>query len=123
MSKFAQWTDKSNKLQSAISWAGNKNKPDSQDGSNYSLVVRQPHREMFQYCGQAYAGASNYHAMPESLLPYLAEALKQNGSELIALAIRMMAEDVSQLAIDSEDEVNDMVKKIESAKLIAQNKI
>ena len=120
MSKFAQWSDKSNKLQSAISWAGNKSKIDSQDNSHYSLVVRQPHREMLQYCGQAYAGANNYHAMPEALLPYLEKALKQQGKELIELAISLMADDVNRLAVDSEAEVNIMVKQIEVAKQLIQ---
>lgn len=120
MSKFAQWSDKSNKLQSAINWAKNKDKIDSQDNKPYSLVVRQPHREMLQYCGQSYAGANNYHAMPESLLPYLEKALKQQGKELIAAAVSLMADDVNQLAIDSEDEVNSMVQQIEAAKRLTQ---
>ena len=120
MSKFTQWSDKSNKLKSAISWAENKNKIDSQDNSHYSLVVRQPHREMLQYCGQAYAGASNYHVMPESLLPYLEKALKKQGEELIELAVSLMTDDVNKLAVDSEDEVNLMMRQIEAAKQIVQ---
>lgn len=116
MSKFAQWSVKSNDLKKSKEWANNKYKTDSQDGKFYQLKVNQPSHEFFKYCGQAYAGANNYHSAPRELMPYLQRAIKNNGSKLIDEAIRLMSIDNDALAIESESEVNAMLELINKAK-------
>jgi len=71
---------------------------------------------MFQYCGQAYAGANNYHKAPDAFLPYLQVALEQKGVEIIDLALELMKVDVNHLAVESEGEVRAMIAQIEKAK-------
>ena len=107
MSEFKNWTLKKDQLKKAQEWQANKSKVDSQDGSLYvpSITVG---IQTIQYCGQAYAGANNYHACDESLVPYLRDAVKKHHSELVATAITLMQKDADELALKAKDEVKQL---------------
>lgn len=114
MEKYNQYKNLAEKLKEAKNWINNKNKIDSQSHTPYSL-----HNISFsaEYCGQAYAGANNYHDSPKEFNNYMSKVIKMNFSELADKAILLMDKDVIKALIDCELEINEMQKNIESSKL------
>jgi hypothetical protein len=114
MEKYKQYKTLIDILKESKNWINNKNKIDSQSHTSYSL-----HNISFSadYCGQAYAGANNYHSSPKEFNAYMSKAIKRNFSQLTDEAILLMEEDVKKALIACELEINEMQKNIELSKL------
>lgn len=115
MSKFSDWQKAMNHVFSAKSWMANKNRIDSQDRGRYTLLVRLG-RDSIQYCGQASAGANNYHAPDESFLAAMNEVIKSNYSSLFNMALEKLQLIESELAVAASEEVEQMLADIKAAK-------
>ena len=113
MEKYKQYRTLNDNLKEAKNWINNKEKTDSQSGTRYSL-----HNISFtaDYCGQAYAGANNYHGSPKEFNVYMAKAIKRNFCQLTTEAISLMGEDVKKALIACEDEIRGIQEAIELSK-------
>jgi len=114
MEKYKQYKTLADKLKESKDWINNKNKSDSQSHTPYSLCNVSFSAD---YCGQAYAGANNYHSSPKEFNAYMSKAIKRNFSQLTQEAISLMEEDVKKALIACEVEINEIQKNIESSKL------
>lgn len=114
MEKYKQYKDLADKLKESKNWINNKNKIDSQSHKSYSL-----HNISFsaEYCGQAYAGANNYHGSPKEFNEYMSKAIKRNFSQLADDAILLMEADVKEALIACELEIDGIQKNIKLSKL------
>ena len=110
--KHEKWLKAKKDLQEAEKWLANKDKKDSQSGKLYKLIVRLG-KESFQYCGQAYAGATNYHSAPKSLNTQLEAVIKRNFHKLYAEAIEEMTKEVVDLGKESKEEIQGMLAEID----------
>lgn len=113
MEKYKEYEDLKQTLNEAKGWLNNKDKTDSQSHTRYSL-----HNISFSadYCGQAYAGANNYHGSPKQFNAYMSKVIKRNFCALTEEAILLMEEDVKKALIECELEINEIQKKIELSK-------
>lgn len=113
MEKYTQYKNLTDILKQSKGWVNNKNKIDFQSHTPYSL-----HNISFsaEYCGQAYAGANNYHDSPKEFNNYMSKVIKMNFSELADKAILLMEEDVKKALIACEQEINKIQKDIELLK-------
>lgn len=114
MSNFKNWTESQAAVRAAESWISNRSKIDSQDHSRYEPV--KVYNITFQYCGQDYAGANNYHESPSSFSEYLARAVNEMRKEIEDRALVLLKDDNKKRAIAAEEEVNCMLAEISKAK-------
>jgi hypothetical protein len=110
MSKFTEWQKSKADLKSAKSWVSNRSKKDSQDGRRYAKVQLQSLK--LEYCGQAYAGANNYHESPESFNKYLAKAVGLLREKIEDEALKLLEAESNEKAILANDEVSEMMDEI-----------
>ena len=68
--------------QSILSWLKNAELKDSQSGRRYSLRL-DVNGVQAMYCGQAYAGAKNYHDAPDQLNAAIKEAIERHKDTLV----------------------------------------
>ena len=108
---YQKWADQKQKLAVAKAWLKNKDKIDSQSNSRYSRYV-QVGRGTFQFCGQAYAGANNYHEMPESLAHEVAEILKGDMVSIVERAIEAMERKKVKLGEEAKEEIEGFLNEI-----------
>lgn len=113
--KYKNWQEAKKNVSAAISWLSNSSKIDSQDRGQYSLSVRLS-RDSIQYCGQAYAGANNYHETPESFKDAMQEVIKKNSANLFQQALDILKQKEKELAVEASDEVDEMLAEIKAAK-------
>ncbi len=97
----------------AESWMANSRKIDSQCSKPYSLTGLKFSAE---YCGQAYAGANNYHKSPSDFNQAMQEVIAENFSALSAKALSKMMERERLALIACEDEVASVQADIAAAK-------
>ena len=109
--KHEKWLKAKKDLQEAEKWLANKDKKDSQSGKLYAFIVRLG-KESFQYCGQAYAGATNYHSAPKSLNTKLESVIKRNFHKLYVEAIEEMAKEAADLGKESKEELENMLAEV-----------
>lgn len=121
MSNVKKWQDAKLDLNRAIEWAGNNGKIDSQSGNRYSTVVR-IRAETMQFCGQAYAGESNYHSPYEAMRRALERSIKFNFMQIVDDAINIMKEDCDKLAIEAKEEVQKQLEEIEGVESNENNR-
>lgn len=107
MSKFKDWIKLRNELERAKSFQSNESKTNSQDNMYYKPIPS-ANTQTIRYCGQAYAGANNYHECDESFAPYIGKAIKKLHRELISTAIELMQKDVDALSEKAKDEVEQL---------------
>ena len=110
--KHEKWLKAKKDLQEAQNWFANKDKKHSQSGELYGFIVRLG-KESFQYCGQAYAGATNYHSAPKSLNTKLESVIKRNFHKLYVEAIEEMAKEAADLGKESKEEIQGMLAEID----------
>ena len=109
--KHEKWLKAKKDLQEAQNWFANKDKKHSQSGELYGFMVR-INNEAFQYCGQARAGATNYHPAPKSLNAKLGAVIKRNFHKLYAEAIEEMAKEVVDSGKESKEELENMLAEV-----------
>lgn len=98
---------------SAFEWMANKDKIDSQDHKPYALNKVSVSAE---YCGQAYAGATNYHKSPEAFNTALEVVIRMEFGRLSQLALERLR-DVERVAlIGCEDDISAITDEIATAK-------
>ncbi|PHR55954.1 MAG: hypothetical protein COA43_14645 [Robiginitomaculum sp.] len=112
MSKFNEWQQTKQQLSAAKSWVSNRLQLDSQDGKLYTKVKLQSVK--FEYCGQAYAGANNYHEAPKEFQKYIALAINEMRTEIEDLALKKLSADNDECAINAKSEVESMLLDINS---------
>lgn len=113
MNNFMKWQRSKSEIKEAKSWLSNKQKIDSQNNEYYKLIVREPHKELYQFCGQAYSGANNYHEMPDCLLPFIAESLKKNFDLIVGDALSAMEDSASKNKAVVEQELKQALAEIQ----------
>lgn len=113
MEKYKKYEQFENNLRVVNNWLSNKENVDSQSHNRYSL-----HNIVFsaEYCGQAYAGANNYHASPEILNKYMSKVIKKRFLELTEEAVSLLEQDSMSLLIEAETELKEIQEKINLAK-------
>lgn len=115
MEKYKIYQKRSNAVEKAEEWLSNANKKDSQCGNPYKLI--KPNDILaFQYCGQTYAGANNYHDIPDSLAKALTSVIYRNFSSLIYQAMDELKEEERKALISCQDEIREIQKAIDLAK-------
>ncbi|GEM_PF-2680949 len=97
----------------AENWMANSGKIDSQCNKPYLLTNVKFSAE---YCGQAYAGANNYHKSPGDFNQAMQEVIAENFSALSAKALNKMMERERLALIACEDEVASVQADIVAAK-------
>lgn len=113
MEEYKKYESLENNLREARSWLSNKDNLDSQSRTLYSL-----HNIVFSadYCGQAYAGATNYHSSPKKLNEYMSKVIKTRFIELTSEAVSLMEKDAEFLLTKAESEIKTIQGKIDLAK-------
>jgi hypothetical protein len=74
---------------SVLAWLKNASKVDSQSCTNYSLRL-DVNSVLAMYCGQAYAGAKNYHDAPGELNKEIAAEIQRNRHTLVTAAAKSL---------------------------------
>jgi hypothetical protein len=117
---FYQWKKCQSNRKKALNWLGNAQKTDSQSGGLYDLKVRLG-KESVEYCGQAYAGANNYHSCPEEFIKYVEMAIIRKFTDITDEAMRIMKNEEDKAAIAAKDGILDQLKEIEEIENNKQN--
>lgn len=86
----------------ATDWLGNKLSIDSQDRKPYTL---RGIKFTAQYCGQSYAGATNYHDSPEAFNAAMAEVIRRNFDSLAEKAFDILSNKESEALIACKDDL------------------
>ena len=115
MGKFYEWQETKVHLNSAKEWIKNREKIHSQDGKRYKQVPLY-NMHPLQYCGQAYAGANNYHESPVEFNKYLCMAFNEFRTQIEDRALELMVKSTNELGIDAELEVKKMLDEISKIK-------
>lgn len=97
----------------ARDWLANKDKIDSQARTPYDLNKVACSAE---YCGQSYAGASNYHKSPDAFNTALAAVIRQEFSRLSDLAIARLEATEREALIACEADIARLNDEIATAK-------
>jgi len=113
MEKYKEYEKFKNDVVVATNWVNNKNKRDSQSGTNYSL-----HNISFkaEYCGQAYAGANNYHKSPEIFNNYVEKVIANNYDKIFQEALLLMNSDLDKKLLLCQIEIEAIQQEIKEAK-------
>lgn len=87
MESYSHYLRTKKNTKDASSWMANKDKTDSQDRQPYTLA-----KIVFQaeYCGQASAGAPNYHKSPESFNTAMQAVIREEFSRLSKMALERL---------------------------------
>lgn len=94
-------------------WMANREKIDSQDSRRYMLANMKFSAE---YCGQAYAGATNYHKSPERFNEAMAQVIKERFDELSKAALAKLINLEAEMLIGCEQDIAAMQDQIATAK-------
>ena len=113
MSMFNEWQETKQAVKQAISWIGNRDKVDSQDGRRYVKVKIQ--KIKLEYCGQSYAGANNYHEAPAYFQSYLALAINEMREEIEDRALELLKKENDSRAVKAKSDVEAMMLEINEA--------
>lgn len=97
----------------AAAWIANKDKIDSQDRKPYGLCNLSFGAE---YCGQSYAGASNYHKSPSSFNSAMTQVIKERFAELSEAALNKIKATESKALIACEADLAALQNEILDAK-------
>ncbi|QAY85368.1 hypothetical protein [Pseudomonas arsenicoxydans] len=100
----------------ATDWLGNKVKIDSQDGRPYMFANV---KFSAQYCGQSYAGATNYHDSPEAFNAAMAEVIRRDFDSLAEKAFAILSKKESEALIACKDDLAAVQAEIEEAESAA----
>ena len=111
MSKFNKYLKIKSMVSKAKDWRSNSTKEDSQNGKRYGKVVR-VNNETLQYCGQAYAGANNYHSPDKEFTVYIEKAIKHNFGKIVDDAISYAEADLKECGENARDEIEKILKDI-----------
>lgn len=98
----------------AEDWLSNSDKCDSQSGKRYSLAYLEVTRATF--CGQAYAGAKNYHDAPKEFLTALSVAAANMREQLFAAALRILRDKERAALVECEAWLGKMQERVAAAK-------
>lgn len=113
MSHYDKWQSAKKERAEVLAWIANKNKIDSQSGGTYSLLVSSQCLKI-DYCGQAYAGAKNYHECPEKMRKVLSYLITKNFESLEKEAIALIDEEIKNLGESARDDVKKMLGEIDA---------
>ena len=97
----------------ARDWLANKDKIDSQTRTRYDLNKVACSAE---YCGQSYAGASNYHKSPDAFNTAIAAVIRQEFARLSELAIARLEATEREALIACEADIAKLNDEIAAAK-------
>jgi len=100
----------------ATDWLGNKQKTDSQSGQKYLFANV---KFAAQYCGQSYAGATNYHDSPEAFNAAMAEVIREDFEALSARALAKLIKKELTAMIACKDDLAAVQAEIEQAESAA----
>ncbi len=97
----------------AAGWVANKNKIDSQDRKPYGLCNLSFSAE---YCGQSYAGATNYHKSPASFNSAMTLVIQERFAELSEAALNKIKANEGKALIACEADLAALQSEIVDAK-------
>ncbi|MGV6396948.1 hypothetical protein ACTUVN_002643 [Pseudomonas caspiana] len=100
----------------AADWLGNKQKIDSQNRKPYTLSSV---KVSAQYCGQSYAGATNYHDSPEAFNAAMAEVIRRDFESLTDKALAILSKKESEALIACKDDLAAVQAEIAEAESAA----
>lgn len=120
MNTYHQWKKCQSNRKKTLNWLSNAEKIDSQSGQLYNLKVRLG-KESVEYCGQAYAGANNYHSYPEEFIRYMEMAIIRKFVDITNEAMRIMKNEEDKAAIAAKAGILDQLKEIEEIENEKQN--
>lgn len=98
---------------SASEWLANKGKIDSQDRKPYVLTKVSVSAE---FCGQAYAGATNYHKSPDAFNTALEVVIRKDFGRLSQMALERLQAIEREALIGCEADIAAMNDEIATAK-------
>jgi hypothetical protein len=110
--KYEKYVEHKKHLGLAKKFVNLLSKRDSQSGTPYSRLSSLS-TDSLQLCGQAYAGAKNYHEPNKEFIAYINNWIKKHFDQIVLESYSMMEKENEQLAIDSKDDLLDMLKFIE----------
>lgn len=115
MNHYNEFVKKNASFKEAVSWVNNKKNIDSQSRTPYSL-----HNISFtaDYCGQASAGANNYHKSPTNFNTYMSKVIKEESEMLFNKALELMKKDVEEALINADEEITKIKNTIDSLKIM-----
>ncbi|KFE50112.1 hypothetical protein [Pseudomonas syringae] len=100
----------------AREWLENKEKVDSQNNKPYTLNSV---KVSAQYCGQSYAGATNYHDSPEAFNAAMAEVIRRDFESLAEKALAILSKKESEALIACKDDLAAVQAEIAEAESAA----
>lgn len=103
MSAFDEWQKNKIVLAAAKNWQANRNKIDSQSGFLYSVRASLKTTSI-EYFGKS-CGLNDYHTCSDQFVRYLNGAVEKMHKEIIDCAIKMLEDEVRQMANASKQEV------------------
>lgn len=99
-------------LSSLNEWMLNDRRTDSQDGKFYRLIFSAKVHQV-DFCGQAYAGANNYHGCPNGLVKFVQDEVNASGVNLVYAAVKKYRDSLSKEILEKEA---DMLAALSAAK-------
>lgn len=96
-----------------LEWIANKDKVDSQSRTKYELVKISFAAE---YCGQAYAGATNYHKSPEAFNTAMEAVIRREFPRLFEMALELLQDAERAALVACESDIVALSSEIEAAK-------
>lgn len=115
MEAYKSWQVAKAAVKSAADWVANKDRIDSQCRTPYELNKIAVAAE---YCGQAYAGATNYHKSPDVLNEALAQVIRANFPQLIQQAMDRLQRRERAMLLACKDELSAALDQIEKAEQV-----
>lgn len=100
----------------ATDWLSNKQKIDSQSSKPYTFANV---KFGAQYCGQSYAGATNYHDSPEAFNAAMAEVIKEDFDSLAAKALAKLVKKELTAMVACKDDLAAVQAEIAEAESAA----
>lgn len=117
MNSYKKYLEQKQNTAAAIRWYDLRNAIDSQDGKPYSLSLAHSGIKLMR-CGQASAGAQNYHDSPVALNAALLEVIGSRFDELVTQAIERLQANERKALIDCSTEIESIQADITQAKTL-----
>lgn len=113
MESYKNYQRKKHDTKAASDWLANKDKIDSQTNTRYELVKITFAAE---YCGQSYAGATNYHKSPEAFNNAMQDVIRREFPRLSEMALERLLKIERAALVDCESDIVALNDEIAAAK-------
>ncbi|KJZ41343.1 hypothetical protein [Pseudomonas fluorescens] len=113
MDSYKKYQTAKQATKESADWMSNKDKIDSQDRKPYGLCNLSFSAE---YCGQSYAGATNYHKSPSTFNSAMTLVIQERFAELSEAALSKIKAAESNALISCEGDIAVLQREIWDAK-------